>query len=578
VDFSGAIEKAVLAVWRYHFRIPEPAYWLALIFAAVFLYTSGPQLEAVIWVLILALSVIGISRWHFHRSRSRDGVVIARFASSEEDAGRAIQIQEIALTSLRDRLAANESKRTHAIPAVVGTADRDRAAALRRRLGASQLIHGRVEARGQDTAAFARVVEQVSRSGLHYDPLTKDQTPLKRSPADLFERYSPTTKLAAEEYPLEFALEIEAVMRGAGGQLALEMTDGGRAEKLLRESIAVAPKSTSHQVDKLRANRALALLLLDRVPEALKLLRKRRRFTDPSPYLLRTLSVILRLARWRGNGDPALAEENITVLRQATETRSDPLREESLYNLASGLRFGEKRSERREGTEILEELDGESGYYHRAWYLHRDLGWDYFHQGQEAQAAGKEEEARDLFARSAKHHARALRRRPWFRLLAKKNGRRRAWVRYEPSAIMHSQLADAHLGAGQERRAKFQIWRWRRARERDLRRSKRALSAGDWQRAYEYAEWGVSGQADPKDIICRVYAAVALHQLGAAEQAERVWDEAREKNIYAFYVRGLMLAEPERFPLISGVPGAGPFAFKEVVDQFGEPSPRMFGN
>jgi hypothetical protein len=143
---------------------------------------------------------------------------------------------------------------------------------------------------------------------------------------------------------------------------------------------------------------------------------------------------------------------------------------------------------------------------------------------------------------------------------------------------MHSQLADAHLGAGHARRAKFQIWRWRRARERDLKRSKRALSAGDWQRAYEYAEWGVSGQPDPKDIICRVYAAVALRQLGAGEEAERVWDEAREKNIYAFYVRGLMLAQPDRFPLIEGVPGAGPFAFEDVVDRFGEPSPSMFGN
>lgn len=283
VDFSGVIEKAVVAVWRYHFRIPEPAYWLALIFAAVFLYTSGPQLEAMIWVLILALSVIGIGRWHFHRSRSRDGVVIARFASSEEDAGRAIQIQEIALTSLRDRLGPEESKRTHAIPAVVGTADHDLAAALRRRLGASQLIHGRVEARGQDTAAFARVVEQVSRSGLHYDPHTKDQTPLKRSPADLFERYSPTTKLAAEEYPLEFALEIEAVMRGAGGQLALEMNDGERAEKLLRESIAVAPRSTSHQVDKLRANRALALLLLDSCARGVKAASQATAFHRPLP-------------------------------------------------------------------------------------------------------------------------------------------------------------------------------------------------------------------------------------------------------------------------------------------------------
>ena len=33
----------------------------------------------------------------------------------------------------------------------------------------------------------------------------------------------------------------------------------------------------------------------------------------------------------------------------------------------------------------------------------------------------------------------------------------------------------------------------------NLKRSKLALASGDWQRAYEFAEWGVSGQPDPKD-------------------------------------------------------------------------------
>ena len=577
MDFSRAIEKGVAAVWRYHFRISEPAYWVTLIIAGVFLYINGSQTEAIIWLLILALSVIGIGRWHFHRARSRGGVVVARFISSHEDAERAVQIQEIALTSLRDRLGPEEAKRTHGIPAVVGTADRRHAAALRRRLGASQLIRGCVEGRGEDTAAFARVVERVSRSGDHYDPHTKDRTPLKRSPADLFERYSPTARLAAE-YPLEFALEIEAAMRGTGGQLALEMADGERAEKLLQEAISVAPTSTSHQVDKLRANRALALLLLQRGSESLMILRKRRQFADPSPYLLRTLSVILRLADWGGDGGATMAMENIAVLRQAIETRSDPLHEESQYNLASALRFGSKRSERREGTEILEELNEESGYYHRAWYLHRDLGWDYWHQGEEARAAGKKVEANEHFARSAKHYGRALRRRPGFRVLEKQGGCRKAWVLYQPSAILHSQSADAHLGAGHRRRAKWQIRRWRKARERNLKRSKRALTSGDWQRAYEYAEWGVSGQLDPKDTLCRVYAAIALRQLGADEQAERVWEVAHKRTVYAFYVRGLVLAEPERFPLVRGVPGGKPISFEEVVEQFGEPSPSMSVN
>jgi tetratricopeptide (TPR) repeat protein len=578
VDFSRAIEKGVAATWRYHFRIPEFAYWLTLITAAAFLYTGGSQTEAIIWMLILGLSVIGIGRWHFHRSRSRGAVVVARFASRREDAGRAEQIQEIALTSLRDRLAPSEARKTHGIPAVVGTADRSYAAALRRRLRASQLVHGRVEARGGDTAAFARVVERISRSGDHYDPITKDRTPLKRSPADLFERYSSTQKLAAEEYPLEFALEIEAAMRGSGGQLALEMLDAERAEKLLREAIAVAPTSTSHQVDKLRANRALALLVLGRGAESLKLLRKRRQFPDPSPYLLRTLSILLRLARETlPTDEKKLADESAAVLRQAAETRSDPLLEETKYNLASTLRWGTTKAERREGTSLLEELDEKSSYYHRAWYLHRDLGWDYWHRGMDAKRTGRDDEAQTHFARSARHYRRALRRRPRFRLLEKDGGQRRVIVRYPPAAIMHAQAADAQLGAGHKRRANWQIRCWRRARAKLIKRSKEALEAADWQRAYEHAEWAASGQLDPEDITCRVYAAIALRQLGADEAAERTWDEARKKSAFALYARALVLADPKRFPLTSGVPGGEETDFDAVVAKFGEPGRHMFG-
>ena len=65
-------------VWRQHFRIPEPAYWMALVVASLGFY-AGTTLEAFAWAGLLALSVVGIARWRWHRRRSK-ALVVARSA------------------------------------------------------------------------------------------------------------------------------------------------------------------------------------------------------------------------------------------------------------------------------------------------------------------------------------------------------------------------------------------------------------------------------------------------------------------------------------------------------------------
>jgi 4-amino-4-deoxy-L-arabinose transferase-like glycosyltransferase len=127
-------------VWRQHFRIPEPVYWLTLLVTAVG-FSTETTLEALGWAGLLALSVVGIARWHWHRRRSR-ALVIARFSTVRGQEGMAERVQELVMTSLQDKLPPNLLPLVHGVPAVLGTADRGYALRLRRRLRSLYLCMG----------------------------------------------------------------------------------------------------------------------------------------------------------------------------------------------------------------------------------------------------------------------------------------------------------------------------------------------------------------------------------------------------------------------------------------------------
>jgi hypothetical protein len=100
-------------------------------------------------------------------------------------------------------------------------------------------VHGRVEQRADSGwAVFARVVQPAERAVIHADWHTRDLTPARARWGALFELLTPSKEVIAEEYPLEFANELEAIVRGVAGQVAALFEDDERAEDLLRKALA----------------------------------------------------------------------------------------------------------------------------------------------------------------------------------------------------------------------------------------------------------------------------------------------------------------------------------------------------
>jgi hypothetical protein len=129
VQRFGVAEHIATAVWRFHFRIPEPAYWAASV-AGLGLVFFSPG----VGVFFLVIGLQGVGRWEWHRRKSR-ALVIARFSTLGGTEGRASRVQELVMTRLQDSLPEGFHFWFHAIPAVVGPADRSFAVQLQGRLG-----------------------------------------------------------------------------------------------------------------------------------------------------------------------------------------------------------------------------------------------------------------------------------------------------------------------------------------------------------------------------------------------------------------------------------------------------------
>ena len=121
----------------------------------------------------------------------------------------ATRVQDLVMTSLHDKLPPRLLAEVHAVPAVVGPADRGFAIRLRRRLRARLLVHGRIDQRADGGwAVFARVVQPANRAVIHLDWHTRDITPARARWGYLFELLTPAKEVIQEEYPLEFAVEL----------------------------------------------------------------------------------------------------------------------------------------------------------------------------------------------------------------------------------------------------------------------------------------------------------------------------------------------------------------------------------
>jgi len=558
------IARVANAIWRWHFNIPEPAYWLALILgSATFTLTLVLALPGGGWFLAASsfatlLAVQGIARWHFHRASARGALVAPRFAASEPS--HATQIQEMLMTALKDDLSEGEAARVHAVPAVVGSAQRVFATRVFRRLRAHMLLHGDIrERRDGGLSVYARVLQPLPHEVIHADPHTRDVTPARVRWRYLFQRLSPQDEVREVEYPLEFAEEIKALVRGVAGQFAGALGDYPRAERLLREALQVSAESRSHAVDQLRVDLAMVVADQGRHDEAIETLRERAEQADASPELLRGLWRLLSMHRerpFRVDVEPENRDEVIALLRRAADHRADPQRDLTLYNLAN-LLMNESPAEDQEARQIIDDLLSSSSHYRDAWYVHQARGGMAYAELTKAYDAADWDTVRAKGKEAARFYSRAVRLRPRFQLLWRGGWRVFLLARFPPSPILHANARDAHDQARHPLRTNWHEWRFQHHRKRMLKRGGRFLRRGRFEDAYAAFDWAVVGRHDLPETQARTFAAIALHQTGD-DEAEQRWQDARSQDPHAILIRAAIASNPSRYVLPKGLPGDDP--------------------
>jgi hypothetical protein len=214
---------------------------------------------------------------------------------------------------------------------------------------------------------------------------------------------------------------------------------------------------------------------------------------------------------------------------------------------------------RAEGAELLRELYETNRWYHKAWYVRRDLGAEAWWRGQAARRAGDEATALEVFRDAARFYSAALRARPKFRFFAMvridDQPVWQAFLRYPPNPLLRGNALDAHRESGHRWRATWHGRRLARQRKRMLRAGLKFFARALWHRAYARFDWVVIGVNDLMDTYARVYRAVALRQMGKEEQAEAEWQSIRDADPFALLTRALMLRDTEAHPLDRGLPG-----------------------
>jgi hypothetical protein len=286
----------------------------------------------------------------------------------------------------------------------------------------------------------------------------------------------------------------------------------------------------SHQIDDIRAELARLLHENGQIEDALALLRPRAFGADPSPELCRTLGGFL----WRlcdpvrfpldDSTRKAISDESVYCYRTAAAVRSDPLRDQSLYNLALST------PDEDEAERLLAELLATSRYYRGVWYVHREIGaraWLHFERLQASDSVA----ATNMVRRAARSYSKAIRSRPKVRF---ERTRSVPWLRvhtYERRPIMYANALDAHREAEHRFRTWWLTRRLHRLRAQNLRKAEEGLRSGDYERAYAYADWAAVGIGDLPDLAAHVWRAIALYQRGPewTAGAETLWAEAVER-------------------------------------------------
>ncbi|MGH2754171.1 MAG: hypothetical protein ACRDLB_07020 [Actinomycetota bacterium] len=439
------------------------------------------------------------------------------------------------VTTLRDHLASLvDPSSIRPIPVLIGRDLTQLARRIRDRLGALYVIYGDIRELGdEDFSVYARLVIGPDQSLFHLDPHTKEIIPVRRSWSAWFDRLTPARKVEDVEYPLEFADELEAIIRSVEGEFYSGVGRDDLAVPVLQHSLGIARDSESSGIDRLRVTLGWSMFRLGRRSEAIDLVVGRAEADSASTHLLRNAAGMLSRASDASDPwiDPTFDRETAlqqaeSILRRAADDRSDPYQDVTLYNLAQVVVRNPDGMD--EAVSILERLMASSSHYSQFWYVMRDLAGALWHRYIGARDAGREDEAAAHVARAAHWYSRSIRARR--RLEIKRRGPRLYVRRLMVPPILYANAYDAHLVSGHKLRTRYHNWRTRRIREGLLQAGTETLKEGDWGEAYSLFDWACVGRRDHTELYAHVGRSVCLTRLGNADAAQDALDQAAGMN------------------------------------------------
>jgi hypothetical protein len=414
VGVAEYFERFVRAVWQRHYRIRKGIYWLALLGVGTLTIIGRTGTADLIGGGLMLLGAVGIGRWYADRRRCRGALVVARFREGAGTEGRAEETQRILIDQLRNSLKPEERGFIQAIPATVSGDEVRFAEQLQRRLRAGFVLHGRLASRAEGGWSVLPRILEPSETATHYDPFTRDKTPARPSFGPIVSRLPAEHGVRDEEFPFEFAKDLEALTRSIAGLVAVAVGDFERGIRLLEGAIAVSPESTSWLMDSLRMSLAGAHADNGNVERALEVLRPRVEGDDPSPHLLRGYAWLL--SRREDPGDYRAEAE--AALRRALAVPGDAQRDQTVHNLMSLLGGPASSKENKEETEeLLQELLDSASGYRKTWYVKRAVGLNAWLRVLEAREQNDPVRTKAEAKQAAKWYGRVLRARPRLQIL-----------------------------------------------------------------------------------------------------------------------------------------------------------------
>lgn len=564
--FVELAERVLKLAWRWHFHTPKIVYWFtfAMGVAGISLWREVGGAELLFAAALMVVhGAQGVIRWAHYQSRP-PALAIPFFETTSPELSA--EVRRVITTSIRDHLTAPFDEAVRPIDVVVGPSDKSFAHRLRRRLGALYLVYGEVRD-GDPHSVFSRLSVEPPSEVMHQDWVTMDITPQRTIWDALFHKLSPSYGARDVEYPFRSADELRGLVASLEAEIWMLARQPAKAEEAFRLALVGLETSESHAVDEVRVRLSHAVRQQGRDQDALAVLKARASAASASPELLRQFSALLMqlsdvtnpyIAPIKGSrGDVTAA------LRRAASHTSDPLRDQSLYNLAMAL--GDAPSERSEKEAILERLFVSKSHYRRAWYVKRERGLIHWKNGEALRASGETDAAKREFKLAARWDTRTLRARPKLRIRRRpyriRFGGRVVWVlqvpwpkHYRIPPILWGAAAEAHEAAGNRQLARYYDFRHRRRVDRLMKLGEAGVAQQNWDAAYANFDWASTGKATVHSCLALVGRAVALQQLGQSKLASESLARARAMYPDGNQVASVALQHFSRYQLPLSLP------------------------